>query len=860
MRIIAAVVLLLAVGKLGAQPKRIYLAPDDHTDYMWTGNEEEYRQAFVEMLDYYLDLADKTKDNAPEHQSRWHCDGSIWLWTYEQNKSPQEFSRLIDRVRSGHISLPLNALVSTYGGTPMEAVLRGMFYAGSLERRFGLKIPLAIAMENQTLPYGLGSLWAGSGAKYSWKGICGCLTKIDRTGRRPHEVYWWKGPDDSRLLMKWNSLFQGDKGARTTGGYAEARYPAKEVDYVETNAGFKSAYPFPVVGIFGKGWDDLKTLTDEFVTVAREKTTSDRKVIVSNINDYFEDFEKHHGAKLPEYNASFGNEWDLYTASLAEVSSRVRRSVEKLRSAEALATLVSLKLPDFLKGREKARDEAWMNLGLYWEHNWTADGRHVSRKERAEWGRRVAAKIESYVDGLYTDSLSALGGMIAKVGANRRFFVSNPLGWQRTDSVDIAYDGPAPIHVIDVSTGEETPSQLIAPTDPSGTFRKQLLRIQARDLPSLGYKVYEIREGAGKAFPVAAEVKGNVIENAHYKLKVEDRGAISSLVDKARGNREFAGIEEGRHSINDLGFDPGTLQVENAGPVSVTMRAEGDSPLKHVSRITLYRDSRRIDIRNQIQEGFDGTHTWGFAFNLKKPDVHHEEVGAIVRAKLLAEGGHYAPAMARLDWLTLNHFADMSGEDGVGITLSNSDCAFMKLGGSDIANGVSRLDTTTAQIQVLAGGQIDAPKAGIPRQGGDTHFLQRFSLQTHGGYNAVTAMRFALEHQNPPVADWVRGGTAYPEKIYSLLKVSNPNVLLWALKPAEDGISQGLVARVWNLADKPEEYGIELATGIARAKEVTHIETTIAETPVAAGRVVKTARARQLQTLQLTPPGPTGRP
>ena len=28
---------------------------------------------------------------------------------------------------------------------------------------------------------------------------------------------------------------------------------------------------------------------------------------------------------------------------------------------------------------QAARDQAWMNLGMYWEHNWTADGRVTSR-------------------------------------------------------------------------------------------------------------------------------------------------------------------------------------------------------------------------------------------------------------------------------------------------------------------------------------------------------------------------------------------------------------------------------------------------------------------------------------------------
>lgn len=35
--------------------KRIYIALDDHTDYMWTADEACYRQAFQEMIDFYLD-------------------------------------------------------------------------------------------------------------------------------------------------------------------------------------------------------------------------------------------------------------------------------------------------------------------------------------------------------------------------------------------------------------------------------------------------------------------------------------------------------------------------------------------------------------------------------------------------------------------------------------------------------------------------------------------------------------------------------------------------------------------------------------------------------------------------------------
>jgi len=839
MRILATVFLGCVAALFAvAQERRIYIAPDDHTDYMWTGDEETYRRAFLRMLDYYLDLADKTSDAPSAFQSRWHADGSFWIRTYEKEKSPAEFARLISRIKDGHISFPLNALVSTYGGTPTEAVLRGMYYAGSLERRFGLKIPMAIAMEDQTLPYGLGALWAGSGAKYSWKGICGCATKISQYGKRPYDIYWWKADDGSRILMKWNAL---TNGRLLMGNYLEARDLSKVIQHVETDPAFRAANPYSVIGIFGKGGDDLETYTDQFVKTARSETTKDRKVIVSNMTDFFEDFEKTYGKTLPEFSGGFGNEWDTYTASVSELSARVRRSVEKLRGAEALASLVTSQQPHFMDNRRQARDNAWMNLGIYWEHDWTADG-PIARRDRVEWGRRTAGQVENYVDTLHSDAAYALGSMIGTSGTNRRFYVFNPLGWTRTAAADLPWTGAAPVHVLEVDSGVETPSQIVM------SQGEHSLRILARDLPSVGYRVYEIRDGVGQVFSPAATVNQNVIESSQYRIKVEGNGAIRSLVDKTQKDREFAG-----RSMNDLGPDQGIVEVENSGPVSVTLKASSDGPLTHTSRITLTRDSRQIDIRNDILQNFDGTHTWNFQFKLTDPNVWHEEVGAVIRAKLLADGGAYSPTMSRLDWLTLNHFADMSGADGAGVTISNSDLAFMKLGNSSIADGISQLDTKTPQIRVLAGGQIDGASLGIHKQGGDTHFLQRFALRTHTGYGAAQAMRFALEHQNLPITGWVREGGTLPQASYSVLATSNSDVLLWALKPAEDGTDKGLIARFWNLAPTPQSYSVTLSQGISKAWQATHIETDLGPLPVIGGSVRVQAERSQMQTIRLKP-------
>jgi alpha-mannosidase len=114
-------------------------------------------------------------------------------------------------------------------------------------------------------------------------------------------------------------------------------------------------------------------------------------------------------------------------------------------------------------------------------------------------------------------------------------------------------------------------------------------------------------------------------------------------------------------------------------------------------------------------------------------------------------------------------------------------------------------------------------------------------------------MKFALEHQNPLVSGWIRADGVYPEQTFSLLSVSNSHVLLWSLKPAEDGIAAGLVARFWNLSPKGQDLTVSLSTGLSAARRVTHIETDIAGLPLASGRVATRIEGSQLQTMRLVP-------
>jgi len=814
--------------------RRYYLANDDHTDYEWSATDTAYRSAFGRMLDYYMDLADLTALAPWDARSRFNMDGSVWVTEYRASHTPAEYARLINHIRDSSLTMPLNTCVQLYGAMPAEAVLRSFYPAGHIEREAGLRFPLVVPMENQTLPGGVASLWAGAGAKYSWKGICNCATCIG-AGDRAVDVYRFVGPDGQGVLMKWNSSFWG---SRSIGGYAEAHDPAGALDIMQNDDTYLNRWPYDIRAAFGYGWDDIESETDQFVSASQSLSGNAGRVIVSNEVDFFKDFESVYGNDIPELGSAFGNEWDLLVASIGETSAQVKRSVEKLRTAEALATVVSLYDPAFMNNRATARDSMNQGLGLYYEHSFSS-GPGVSAPERAVWERSIQDAITRYVDTLHDDALVALGSMVPAGSTGQRFVVFNPLSWTRNEFVDLPADPSGSFYVVDLQTETPVASQKISTPDGNR------VRVAVSAIPSVGYKTYEIRSGTGPSFTPGVNVIGNALDNGIYRVTLGGRGQLSSVLDHKDADRQLL-----NGAAFDLGNGSGSIVVENQGPVSVTLRVSSGGTPAHTSRVTLYTGLDRIDVEGRITQNFGNLVSYQSTFNLSGTTTRHEEVGMIAKVAREENGGDYANENTRTDWLTLNHFVDVS-QATRGVTLSAWDSPFFQPGSST----VSHLDATTPSVRCVVGMMPDCV-GGIPNQGGETNFLQRFSLRTHGAWDPAAAERFALEHQNPLVATAATGSdqAPLPTSPWSLVAISGTDVLLWALKPAEEGVGRGVVMRVWNLADSTRNAAATLLHfPLNDAWVTTHIETDL-QPAVRSGSVVSDVLARQqMRTWRLVP-------
>ena len=109
---------------------------------MWTADVATYDRTYKNVLDWLISTNNKMAIEA------------YWLYSYMKT-SPNKFDDLVDDIKDGHISVARNMLTLLYGAMPTEAVLRGMYYSGKVERQYGIDFPYVVPQENAGLPYGL---------------------------------------------------------------------------------------------------------------------------------------------------------------------------------------------------------------------------------------------------------------------------------------------------------------------------------------------------------------------------------------------------------------------------------------------------------------------------------------------------------------------------------------------------------------------------------------------------------------------------------------------------------------------------------------------------------------------------------
>jgi alpha-mannosidase len=397
--------------------------------------------------------------------------------------------------------------------------------------------------------------------------------------------------------------------------------------------------------------------------------------------------------------------------------------------------------------------------------------------------------------------------------------VFNPLSWQRSGLIQIQVGTGTTL--TDVASNSLVPYEVAEERE-----GRQTIRFWAKDVPSLGYKVYRL--GRGQAvLPGRAEPETNVFQNKFYRVTLDPvRGAIKSLYDKELG-RELVdatspyllneylyvtgGDSEKRRSEDEATQLTSPERHAPGAELTVHHPEEGQivsvekTPWGHVvrlaaralhtprieSEILLPDEEKRLEIRNRIRKDpTDAREAAYFAFPWAATNPTF---------RLDTANGWVNPEKDQLEGGTSEWFAAqnwMNVEDSTAaLTLAVVDAPLVSLGDINRGRRHGKFSGASAAVFSCLLNNYGVRNAAAGQSG---EFVFRYAITSSARFEPEKVARFAREARAPLEVSLFRTrgkrlrAEAKPGSIppgaATLVEVAPDNLAISALKGTEDSV------------------------------------------------------------------------
>ncbi len=796
----------------------VRLSGNSHIDaaWLWPASEtvDVVRRTFATALQLMDEYPQYTYTQSAAAYSEWIVD-----------KYPDEYKQIKERVKQGRWELVGGMWVEPDLNIPDgESLVRQLLIGKRyFKDKFGVDTRIGWNPDSFGYNWQLPQIYKKSGMDYfvTQKMAWNDTTKL------PMKIFWWQSPDGSRVLTYFPHDYANDidpvriaqdvaRSGELNPGVTEMMHLFGVGDHgggptrSMLNTGVhwsdpRMVYPPMKWGVAQGFFSDIEGKLDtehspvwNYKTLAAGDTKlpppAAGKISLPVWNDELY-FEYHRGIFTTQANHKRNN----------------RQSEELMLNAEKISSLAWI---DGASYPGDALSEAWKKVLFNQFHDLAAGSgigviyqdaqrdydvvRWTARDASVRAFHRIASEIDT------------------KASPGVPLIIWNPLAWERTDLVeanvqmpDAAKDGIAVVN----SRGNALPVQILSRDDSTNSYE---LLIEAKNVPSMGYEILHVVPGK-RELPDDLKASGLTLENEYLRVTVDAKtGCITSLFDKRTKFESIASGGCGNELVAfkdtpkdydawniDADFEKvftnldkaDSVQLVEQGPLRAAIRITRTwQNSKFVQDIRLYAGLDRVDVANDID--WHETHILlKAAFPLAASSGHATfeiPYGTIerptTRNNKVEQAKFEVPALRWADLGDANHGFSLINESKYGY---------------DAKGNVLR-------ISLLRSPTWPDPDADRGRH----RFL--YSLYPHSGdwKQAMTVRRgYEFNYELQSMQLEAHEGKLPPE--HSFIAVSNSNVILTAVKKAED--ADGLIFRFYEWAGQIGDVQITVPSGATAA-------------------------------------------
>ncbi len=580
------------------------------------------------MVEGALDIIDQSKQMPENQQFKWIVAG----WPMKEmltNSKPEVKAGIQKAIRNGNFVVHALPFTFETEACDMESMVQSLRYSSQINREAGLPLPIdAKQTDVPSHSWILPTVLSNAGVKFLH---IGC-NPASRSPEVPL-LFWWEGPDQSRLMTMYFGPYYGTSPAPPDG------WPYKTwlaIIHTNDNTGAPT-------------FEEYKKAIREI-----EEKNPGAKVRSGSMADFYKAIEAEN-PQLPVVRGDMPDTWIHGYMSMPREVKSARKLGKDIFNLEALNTLSEFWGGKTDKALPLIADQALEEIHLFNEHTfglamshghagyWAYGNDFESKRTQGfyepiefSWQEKSQRVIvaNQQIAPVMSQKLKELASSVKIDG--ERVVVYNPLPWERSGLVTVQTNSDLKKALKNVTTGEII------------HFSKDhnIYRFNVSHVPPMGYAtLIPVDEtGALSGTVMNIDRKRALMENEYLKVEFDTlSGTVKSLIDKKSGKEMVSTDSEWKFGqyVNERFSKTMTDQYAKdyikagwewayaeLGRINLT-----DEPYQRISgknpKIEFVKDDVSVSVRLHFSPEVTHGHTYSVIFTLYQDQPYLETIWSI---------------------------------------------------------------------------------------------------------------------------------------------------------------------------------------------------------------------------------------